>query len=252
MQVFGNLLNNAAKYTPPGGAIRVDSRVEGDVAVVHVSDSGEGMGAELLPHIFELFTQGRRSLDRAQGGLGVGLTVVRLIVEMHGGQVNAHSEGAGRGSTLEVRLPLATSAWASGSEPTGDVREAAGGRLRILVIDDNVDAAEMLSAAVAGWGHEVTSVTDSSRALPELLRTGADVVLLDIGMPGIDGYELARVIKRSETVPPPLLVAVTGYGRERDRLAGLEAGFDEYLTKPVNLGELERLLRLTADRSKGG
>lgn len=243
VQVFGNLLNNSAKYTPTGGEIELTSVAEPGALRVAVRDSGEGMDGALLPHVFDLFTQAHRSLDRSQGGLGIGLTVVRAIVEMHGGQVRAHSAGIGQGSTFEVRLPVATADVRDADAVSdGTAAQAHPAGVRVLVVDDNVDAAESLGSVVSAWGYEVSTAYEATDAMEQFEALRPRIVLLDIGMPGMDGYALARHFRTNTGPSGVCLVAVTGYGREEDRRLGSDAGFDEFMTKPVDLHELERVL----------
>jgi PAS domain S-box-containing protein len=249
-QVLVNLLNNAAKYTEPGGHVRVSAAVEGGEAVVRVIDTGIGIPEELLGRMFDLFVQGERSLDRSQGGLGIGLTLVKSLVEMHGGRVAAHSDGLGRGSELTVRLPALPGDRASLPPPSGDrdraPTSAPSTRRRILLVEDNADAAEMLAEMLMLWGHEVSSASDGEEALCVGPSFWPDVVLIDIGLPGMDGYEVARRLRTA--LPPrdgaggPLLIGVTGYGQDRDRQAGAAAGFDHYLVKPLEPHVLRGLL----------
>ncbi len=243
VQVLTNLLNNAAKYTPEGGNIVMRMEVQGADVLVSVSDDGIGIAPELLPRVFDLFTQGERSADRAQGGLGVGLAVVRSLVELHGGRVAATSHGPGTGSTFTVALPLLPGqAQVHGraalpSEPALPERP-----LRILVVDDNPDAALMLSMLLEATGYDV--VTENS-SLAGLLRAASDlpdVCLLDIGLPEMDGYELARRIRATPALQGVTLIAVTGYGQADDRRKAIEAGFDHHLVKPVDSAELSALL----------
>jgi PAS domain S-box-containing protein len=245
IQVIGNLINNAAKYTPEGGRIDLDILREDGEAVIRLRDNGIGIAPEALPHIFDLFTQVERSLDRAQGGLGIGLTLVRLLVEMHGGSVQASSPGPGQGSEFVIRLPLGT-----GTEPPDC--EAGGGNAprpratdrtrRILVVDDNIDMAESLSLLLISAGHQVQTVHDGSAALAAALAHKPDVVLLDIGLPGLDGYAIAKRLSRHPETAHALLVAISGYGREEDLRRAQEAGFHHHLIKPVMLEKLNRLL----------
>jgi two-component system CheB/CheR fusion protein len=238
-QILGNLLNNAAKYTDEGGRIALTARVEGDEAVVRVSDNGVGMSEELLERAFELFAQGDRSLDRSQGGLGIGLTVARRLVDMHGGSITAHSDGPDRGSQFVIRLPLSDVEpleTTPRQRPTG-----AGPGRRVLVVDDNRDAAESLAVLLRAAGHQVETANDGNAALAAARRFVPTAVLLDIGLPGMDGYEVARQLRR-EPGRPPLLVAITGYGQEEDRRQALAAGFDEYLVKPADFATLTQLL----------
>ena len=240
LQVFANLINNAAKYTDAEGHIAIISAFENGEAVVTVRDDGIGMAPDLLARAFDLFAQGTRSLDRAQGGLGIGLTMVRTLVKMHGGSVVAFSEGPGRGSELVVRLPLAPSAAPVPAGPAPAAREAAGVPLRVLVVDDNVDAAMVLAALLRLLGHEVTVAHDGPAALAAAAAAPPDLVLLDIGLPGMDGHAVAARL-RAAGHARAALVAVTGYGREEDVRRSREAGFDYHLVKPVSLAELQRI-----------
>ena len=244
-QILLNLLNNAAKYTPEGGTIRLTVEKEGGRAVVRVLDTGLGIPAELLPRVFDLFMQGDRSLDRAEGGLGIGLTLVRRLTEMHGGSVEAHSDGPGRGSEFVVRLPL-VAAPAAPDDPAM-VRDAgrpqrAGGFRRVLVVDDNRDAAESLTVLLELWGHAVRIANDGPDALALAAEYRPDTVLLDIGLPGMDGYEVARRLRELPGSHSMFLVAVTGYGQDEDRRRAYETGFDHHLTKPVEPAKLGSLL----------
>ena len=237
-QIVANLVNNAAKYTPEGGRIGVALAEEAGTAVLTVVDDGAGISPELLPRIFDLFVQGDTTLAHTKGGLGLGLTLVKRLVALHGGTIVARSGGAGRGSTFEVRLPLAAErpALAAGEEPA----PIAATRRRVLVVEDNADAAETLLDVVTAMGHEVHWARDGSAALAMTPRLAPDVVLLDIGLPGIDGYEVARRLRATST--PSALVALTGYGQEEDRARALDAGFDRHLTKPVEPAVLARVL----------
>lgn len=230
-QIVSNLLSNAVKYTPAGGAIHVTVTAEGKDAVLRVSDTGQGMHPATLRHVFELFFQGERSLDRSQGGLGIGLTLVRRLVEMHGGSVAAASEGPGRGSTFTVRLPL-RSAPAPSARPPAGLTDAAA-RRRVLVVEDNRDTREMLREALTMLGHEVHVAGDGPEAVERALALRPDVALVDVGLPALDGYAVARAIRASPDGSGIRLVAVTGYGRAEDRSAAEAAGFDAHLVKPV-------------------
>jgi PAS domain S-box-containing protein len=249
VQVFANLLNNAAKYTDPGGRVELQTRVDGAQVVVSVQDNGVGMGPELLQQAFDLFTQADRSPDRAQGGLGIGLTMVRSLVQMHGGQVRAHSEGASRGSRIEVRLPLLSRPTPTPTPPAPapSADPTPTGKLQILIVEDNRDAAESLGALLGLMGHEVKLVHDGPSALQALTRQAApDLVLLDIGLPGMDGYEVASRARQAGVRAK--LVALTGYGREEDLRRSGEAGFDQHLVKPV---EIEALLGMVEELARG-
>jgi signal transduction histidine kinase/ActR/RegA family two-component response regulator len=240
-QVMANLLTNAAKYTPPGGSIRVRGWHEGEHVVLAVSDNGQGLSAEMLPRVFDLFVQGPRLPDRHEGGLGVGLTLVRSLVTMHGGEVVAFSEGLNRGSTFTVTLPrLAPSvqvAEAVAVPPVARMRQGAP-RRRILIVDDNIDAAELLSALFAHDGHDVVVVHDGAAALARLDEFTPEVAVLDIGLPVMDGYELAGRIREKLGPAAPAFVAVTGYGQEQDVARSRAAGFQRHFVKPVDLASL--------------
>ncbi|WP_164557936.1 PAS domain-containing protein [Massilia atriviolacea] len=248
VQVLTNLLNNAAKYTPDGGNIVLTLALDGDSVVLAVRDDGIGMGLELLPRVFDLFTQGERSADRAQGGLGVGLAVVRSLVELHGGQVSAASEGPGKGSVLTVRLPLLAGA-GQPAGPAGERPALPQGPLRVLVVDDNPDAALMLSMLLEASGYEVLTENSSHAGLASAARHAPDVCILDIGLPGMNGYQLARAIRAVDAAQGATLIAVTGYGQEQDRRLALDAGFDHHLVKPVDAGALAALLAARAARA---
>ncbi|MDB5932695.1 MAG: hypothetical protein JWQ01_39 [Massilia sp.] len=248
VQALGNLLSNAAKYTPNGGNIALAIDVVGTTVQVTVSDDGIGIGAALLPRVFDLFTQGERSADRAQGGLGVGLAVVKSLVELHGGAVTAASAGVGHGSVFTIVLPLLHRGQLDhAGEPGTDLAPAAGG-LRLLVVDDNPDAAMMLSMLLEASGYEVTSENGSHAGLARALAERPDVCLLDIGLPDMDGYELARRIRAAPELAQAMLIAVTGYGQHEDKQKAFAAGFDHHLVKPVNTAELTALLRARAGR----
>jgi PAS domain S-box-containing protein len=249
VQVVSNLLNNAAKYTDEGGLIEVEARREtsangaGEEAVVRVRDTGMGLPADLLPHVFDLFTQADRSLDRSQGGLGIGLTLVRQLVEMHGGRVEARSDGPGRGSEFEVRLPALAPAAPAGSPASGpDGGDAAPRGVKILVVEDNIDSAESLALLLEFEGHEVRMVHDGPAALAAARDFRPAVILCDIGLPGMNGYEVAERLRAEPEFKDTRLIALTGYGQEEDRRRALAAGFDHHLTKPVEPDALAALL----------
>ncbi|MGY6217208.1 PAS domain S-box protein [Methylolobus aquaticus] len=240
-QVIANLLNNAAKYMDQGGSIHVRAERSGDEAMLSVRDEGIGIAAENLPRVFELFGQIDRSLNRAQSGLGIGLALVRRLVEMHGGRVDARSEGLGLGSEFVVHLPLS----APVPDPLPTRAASLPGTpspLRVLVVDDNRDAADTLAMLMTGLGSTVRVVYEGAAALEILPAFEPDIVLLDIGMPGMDGYEVARRIRQLPSGARILLVAVTGWGEEKDQQRTREAGFDRHLTKPVRLDALKALL----------
>lgn len=245
-QVLSNLLHNASKYTEEGGHIWLDAWCEGAEVVLRVRDDGIGIAPDVLPYVFELFTQSERTLDRAQGGLGIGLTVVRRLVEMHGGRVEAASAGTGRGSTFTVRLPLVLTPedeeQPSVSEPPAMARTPEHAR-RILVVDDNVDAAESMALLLQLGGHAVRTAHDGPSGVHAAQEFAPDAVLLDIGLPGMNGYEVAQQMRRDARLRDTILIAVTGYGSSEDRARALEAGFDHHLTKPVEPEALDALIR---------
>ena len=240
-QVVTNLLNNAAKYTMPGGHIRVAASLEGEEAVVRVRDNGIGVPPDVLERVFEPFVQTEGSLARSEGGLGIGLTLVRSLVEMHGGNVEAHSPGLGQGSEFVVRLPAHVPVEKAGSLPEPDVPFPARS-LRVLVVEDNVDAAESLSALLRLWGHEVRMVHDGLEAIDAAREQQPEVVLLDIGLPGLDGYEVAKRLRQDPAMDGALLVAMTGYGQPEDRRRSREAGIHHHFVKPVEPFVLRTLL----------
>jgi signal transduction histidine kinase/ActR/RegA family two-component response regulator len=230
-QIVNNLVGNALRFTPAAGAIRITLRAEDGEAVLSVRDSGVGIASDMLPRVFDLFAQGERGPDRGAGGLGLGLTLVRRITELHGGRVDAASAGAGHGSTFTVRLP----ALSAPPAPAPGVAAAPsdGAARRILVVEDNTDAREMLRHLLNLAGHEVHEAADGPGGLEASLRLRPDIALVDVGLPGFDGYELARRV-RGSAGPSIYLVALTGYGQPDDRRLAMEAGFDAHLVKPVN------------------
>jgi len=245
-QVVTNLLENAAKYTPPGGNITVTVRREDGTAVLSIADTGVGMPADLVPRVFDLFVQGDRGLERTEGGLGVGLTLVRRIVELHGGSVEAASEGPGRGSRFTVRLPEATAPADVGS---GAGHGSAPIRRRVLVIEDNDDAREMLRDLLRRLGHEVHEAVDGVAGMEKALELRPDLTLVDLGLPGIDGYEVARRIRERPAGRALRLVALTGYGLSEDRARALAAGYDAHVVKPIDLDKLQEILAGNPERS---
>jgi signal transduction histidine kinase/ActR/RegA family two-component response regulator len=236
-QVIANLLGNAIKFTPSGGHVRVRTSVEGDDAVLSVEDSGAGIAPDLLPRVFDLFQQGPQGRDRARGGLGVGLALVRRIVEMHGGTVEAHSDGEGRGSVFTVRL-LSTSTPNVAVPQVATVRAAPA--RRILLIEDNADARESLRMVLENAGHELYEAADGESGVERALALRPQLALVDIGLPGIDGFEVATRIRAAD--PSIRLVALTGYGRDDDVAASRAAGFDAHVIKPVNMQQLSALI----------
>jgi signal transduction histidine kinase/DNA-binding response OmpR family regulator len=233
-QIVANLLNNAAKYTEDGGLIQLSLAVEEDgMAVIRVRDNGIGIDDELLPHVFDLFEQGKRTLDRAQGGLGVGLTLVQRLVEMHNGRVAADSAGPGKGAEFRVYLPCLVEVGAAPLVPEQGNAPASTG-CRVLVVDDNHDAAESIAMFLGMLGHEVKTVSDGLQALASAPVYAPRVVVLDIGLPGLDGYEVARRLRKLPQTQGSMLVAVTGYGSKADQARAFEAGFDLHLVKPAD------------------
>lgn len=237
-QIISNLLDNALKYTPAGGSIAVTVRCDGEQVALAVSDSGVGIAPELMPDIFELFVQGARPLDRAQGGLGVGLALVRRLAELHGGSVVAHSAGTGKGSSFVLRLPRATPVDDTAGEPA--LPQAS--RQRILLIEDNDDGREMMAMMLESHAYTVDRAIDGSEGLRMAAARLPDVALVDIGLPGIDGYEVARRMRADPALAGVRLVALTGYGQDDDQRRALEAGFDTHLVKPVELRRLMEVL----------
>jgi PAS domain S-box-containing protein len=249
-QVFSNLINNAVKYTNPGGHIAILSAVENGDAVITVRDDGIGMTPDLLARAFDLFVQGTRALDRVQGGLGIGLTLVRTLVKMHGGSVHAFSEGPGRGCELVVRLPLAIPAEPSPPKPPAAEVDGQNAPLRVLVVEDSADTSAALAPLLRLLGHQVTLAHDGPTALAAAAGAPPDLVLLDIGLPGMDGYAIAERL-RAAGHTRAALVALTGYGREDDFRRSREAGFDHHLVKPVNFAQLQQLGALVHGRPTG-
>jgi signal transduction histidine kinase/ActR/RegA family two-component response regulator len=241
-QVLTNLLNNAARYTPEGGRIWLTAATEGGEAVVRVRDTGIGIPPEMLSHIFGLFAQAERPQERAGGGLGIGLSLVKSLTEMHGGAVEAHSAGPGRGSEFVVRWPLPGEEAPAHVEAPPKSPPAAERAVRILVVDDNVDGAASLAMLLRLWGHDVAVAHDGPAALRAADAQRPQVALLDIGLPGMDGYELARRLRARPGLDRTALVALTGWGQEEDRRRSQEAGFDHHLVKPVDLSALQELL----------
>jgi CheY-like chemotaxis protein len=249
-QVFANLLNNAAKYTPPGGDIALAVEARGGTLRVAVRDTGMGIPPEMLGHVFEMFTQVDRSLERARGGLGIGLSVAKRLVEMHGGSIEAHSAGADQGSEFVVTLRLA---------PTSDqrtaphsVQDTVFGELqsrRVLVADDNEDAANTLASLLQLMGSEVRIAHDGNEALAAADLFRPEIVLLDIGMPGLTGHDVCRRIRAAEWGRSIVIAALTGWGQEADRRKSREAGFDHHLVKPVEVEALHRILSAPLPRS---
>src|SRR5205807_3574731 len=242
-QILANLLNNAAKFTAEGGRIWLTLEQMDHEAVFRVRDTGMGIPAEMLSSIFDLFIQAERSLDRSQGGLGIGLTLVRRLVEMHGGSVHASSAGPNQGSEFVVRLPILRDVETPALSTNGSPRLVQKTTpQRILIVDDNVDSAETLAMVLRQNGHDVRTTYDGPSALELAPGYRPDVVLLDIGLPGMDGYEVAKRLKQQPGMDGICLAAVTGYGQENDRNRSRSAGFHYHLVKPVDLDLLQDLL----------
>ncbi len=244
-QVVGNLLNNAAKFTPPGGRIVLTAALEGTEAVVRVTDNGIGIPPEQAASIFDLFAQAGHAPDRVQDGLGIGLSLVRTLVNLHGGTVNVHSAGPDQGSTFEVHLPLlqraGTTAPAAAADGAAPAR--AGDAHRILVVDDNLDSAEIVSALLQFAGHDVHMAHDGAGAIAAALRLQPDVIFLDIGLPDMSGVEVAAKMRGYPQLADTALIALTGYGQDKDRANAMAAGFSHHLTKPVNMETLNDTVR---------
>jgi signal transduction histidine kinase len=239
-QVFSNLLNNACKYTPEGGHIHLSATAEDGEARIVVEDDGTGIDEQLLPRIFELFVQGERGLDRAAGGLGIGLTLVKRLVELHHGRVQAYSAGSGRGSAFTVCLPCVAAVGERPEivAPVPKSEEEVYGR-RVLVVDDNIDAAESTAAYLRLEGHEVKTVNDGKEALASVPVFAPHVIVLDIGLPGLDGYAVARRLRAEGDTSHTLLIALTGYGQKEDRERASSAGFDYHFTKPADPQQIQ-------------
>jgi CheY-like chemotaxis protein len=248
-QVFSNLLNNAARYTDSGGRIELRAELRGSCVRVSVADNGIGIPAQILPGIFDMFTQANTSVDRAPAGLGVGLALARYLVQMHGGTIDAQSEGLGRGSRFTVSLPLAVGTGNTAAQP-----EAASGgsatRCRILVVDDNYDFATSLAMILRDLGHDVRVAHDGIEGLRAAEGFQPAVAFLDIGLPGMSGHELARRLRQTHTQGNLVLVAVTGWGQESDKQRAAQAGFDFHLVKPLDPAAIPSILS-AAERHRG-
>jgi signal transduction histidine kinase/CheY-like chemotaxis protein len=241
-QVLVNLLNNAAKYTDPGGQIAVAVERRDDQAVIRVRDSGVGFADELLPKMFDLFVQAERSIDRAQGGLGIGLTIVRSLVEMHGGTVEATSAGPGRGSEFTVTLPLAREPASASNGQALESSFLTGPRHRILIVDDNHESATTMATLLSLVGQEASVAHDGPAAIEAAMANRPDLVLLDIGLPGMDGYQVAQALRSRPETCSSVVAAMTGYGSEKDMLQTKAAGFDYHLVKPVSIERLQQII----------
>jgi CheY-like chemotaxis protein len=249
-QVFLNLLNNGAKYTDRGGKIWLTAEVAGDDVLVTIKDTGIGIAPEKLPRLFDLFFQVDRTLERSRGGLGIGLSLVRRLVELHGGRVEVRSEGVGRGSEFIVRLPILVEPAIAAPPAPLHALPAVSTRVRLLVADDNRDAADSLAMLLRLNGNEVHTVYNGFEAVTHAEQWRPDAVLLDIGMPSLNGYDACRRIRESDWGRGLLMIAMTGWGQQEDRRRTIEVGFDAHLVKPVDPAELMALLG--AKRPKAG
>jgi PAS domain S-box-containing protein len=242
-QVLANVIHNAAKYTESGGQVEIVTESGHGEMVIWVRDTGIGIPPEFLPHVFDLFAQAGRSLDRTQGGLGVGLTLARDLVHLHGGRIEVRSAGAGRGTEVAVRLPTIAEPRKESNGSGMRKPDLQGQRAKILVVDDNVDSAESLTLLFRLQGQDVETAFDGPSALQLATKSCPNIVLLDIGLPGMDGYEVARLLRQNPTTANTTIIALTGYGQEEDRRRSKEAGIDHHLTKPVDLDVLQNLVR---------
>jgi len=244
-QVLANLLSNAAKYTPPHGHVWLTATLEGESVVIRVRDDGDGISPELLPRVFDLFVQGSRTAARSEGGLGLGLALVKSFVALHEGTVVAASEGLGQGSEFVVRIPALRDTAATSTRPSRDVSRSASRGRRILVVDDNEDARELLAELLRSLGHEVAVAEDGPTALEQLREFSAEVAILDLGLPVMDGFELARRVREQQGAAAPRLIALTGYGLDRDLAQTRAAGFAVHLVKPVDAADLVAAIEAT-------
>ena len=240
-QALTNLLNNAIKFTPAGGRITFSAARDGNEAVIRVHDTGIGIDRDLLPKVFELFVQGDMSLDRSKSGLGLGLALVRQVVTMHGGAVTASSEGPGTGSEFVIRLPVAPEE-ATAPGPAREPPATSTRSLRVMVVDDQRDLADTVALLIDMLGHQAQAVYAGADALRASRAEVPDLMFVDVGMPGMTGYELAQLVRKDPLLSQVPLVALTGYGREEDRARALQAGFDLHLTKPVSDARLRDVL----------
>jgi CheY-like chemotaxis protein/two-component sensor histidine kinase len=238
-QVVSNLLDNALKYTPDGGRVTVRAFADGNAAVLEVADTGLGIASDMLDRVFDVFVQGDRTLDRAEGGLGLGLTLVKALVRAHGGSVEARSAGPGEGATFTVRLPRMPAP--PRPEAGETAAEPARAPCRVLIVEDNDDVRAMLRSALALAGHEILEAADGLVGIEQAAASRPDVALIDLGLPHLDGYETARRI-RARVGAPMMLIALTGYGQAEDRERALAAGFDAHLTKPVSIEDLTAII----------
>jgi CheY-like chemotaxis protein len=241
-QIVANLLDNAAKYTDPGGRLWLSAEQEGDDAVIRVKDSGIGIPPEMLPRIFDMFTQSALALERSQGGLGVGLSLVERLVKLHGGTVTAYSGGEGQGSQFTIRLPALPAPRPRLAESEPSSASATTHRCRVLVVDDNEDSVDSLAMLLRMLGHEVATANDGESGSGVAEQFRPDVAILDIGLPKVNGYDLAKQIREKPWARDIVLVALTGWGQEQHRRRSAESGFHHHLTKPVELDVLQQIL----------
>jgi CheY-like chemotaxis protein len=241
-QIFENLILNACRYTEPGGRIEVSLTTERQYAIFQIRDTGVGITPEMMPRLFDMFAQADASTDRTRHGLGIGLALVRNLVRLHHGTISVASEGAGKGSEFTVRLPLSQSDADAEQNDVNEKRETPMDGLRILVVDDNTDAAESLRMLLSVFGHQVEIAHDGQRALATAQTQKPQLVFLDIGLPGMDGYEVARRLRSDAGLADSKLIALSGYGTEADQKRSREAGFNRHLVKPVDPGELPAII----------
>jgi CheY-like chemotaxis protein len=242
-QIITNVLTNAIKYTPEGGHVAVTLEREGDEAVVHVTDDGVGIAPDRIGTIFELFAQAENAIGRAQGGMGIGLALVRNLLHLHGGSITATSDGIGKGSQFAVRFPIAAPREDALEPERRTVQRASsdGHPRRIVIVEDNADVRELLRLKLHRLGHSVDAVADGVAGVTAIVESKPDLALVDIGLPGLDGYEVATQVRQS-LGPGVVLVAVSGFGQPEDKRKALEAGFDEHITKPADVTDIENLL----------
>jgi two-component system CheB/CheR fusion protein len=238
-QIQANLLSNASKYSPRGGHVRFELKREGDRAVIRVTDDGRGIERELLPRIFDLFVQGDQSIARSEGGLGIGLTLLRSLVELHHGTVDAHSDGSGRGSAFTVTLPLAS---AAGAAPAVEAAAPKPVIRSIVLVEDQADARRMMQLLLEAEGRRVHTAANGVEGATLIERLRPDLAIVDLGLPVMSGFEVAKRIRRNRELDTTRLVALSGYGQDTDVQAALDAGFDHHLTKPPDPDRLERIL----------
>jgi CheY-like chemotaxis protein len=250
VQTFANILNNAVKFTPRGGHIWFTADQQSDEAVVRIRDSGIGIALDALPKVFDMFQQAEPTLERSAGGLGIGLTLARRLVEMHEGRIDIRSPGPGQGTEVEIRLPIraAQDVKVVAAEQPAAVRH----NLRVLIVEDNLDAAEMLDMAVSDLGHVTRLAHDGATAVALARQFAPDVIFLDIGLPVMNGYVVARTLRDLPELSHVYIAAVTGWGQEEDRRKAREAGFDSHFTKPLSPGVLEDVLGTIAQRMASG